>query len=163
MEFQELFRLAMKRNVPQIRDMPDEGLILNLGSGKNPIIGAINLDLPNWDAEREPIPFDDETVHGIHAYHFLEHLSNPIGMLQECQRVLRPGGVMNICVPYYNSQLMAQDLTHKHAFSETTWQNLFRNKYYRRGEWKLYESFNLICGIVERNMVLLTQLVREEY
>ena len=72
------------------------------------------------------IPYPDGSVAVIHAYHFLEHLEKPVAMLAECQRVLRPGGVMNIVVPYYTSQMMAHDLTHRHAFCEDTWKITFQ-------------------------------------
>lgn len=163
MDFQDFFKMGMARDIPAIKKMP-EGLHLNLGAGNKVIEGALPLDYPEWDADKMPIPHPDGSVSGIHAYHFLEHIEDPISMLREFQRVLRPGGIVNICVPYYNSNMMAHDLTHKHAFCEETWKNLFDNPYYskdRKG-WKLKVGFNVICGIVERNMCLLTQLERGE-
>lgn len=161
MTFQRFFQLAMKREVPDIL-VPEGGRAIELGPGGNPVPGATGLDLPEWDGDREPLPFPDGSVAVIHAYHFLEHLEDPIRLLREAQRVLRTGGVMNICVPYYSSNMQSQDLTHRHSFTETTWQNLFRNDYYshRREGWKLRDRFNLIAGVVERNLALLTQLVR---
>ncbi len=161
-DFQEFFRLAMKREIPQL--MSVEGAALNLGAGFASIAGAIPLSIEanGWDADNDPIPYPNGSIATIHAYHFLEHLINPVNVLEECQRVLHVGGVMNICVPYYSSALAAQDLDHKKFFTEETWKTLFRNQGYdkNRIEWKLRERFNVICGIVERNMCLLTQLER---
>ena len=89
------------------------------------IHGTIGLDLPEWNADTDPIPYPDGSIAVIHAYHFLEHLKDPVKMLADCQRVLRPGGLMNIVVPYYTSQMMAHDLTHKHAFARTPGRLLF--------------------------------------
>lgn len=165
--FQEFFKLGMKRDVPALHDIEAIGLTglrLNLGSGHHPIEGCLNMDYPQWDAERDPLPFEDGTVAEIHAYHFLEHLSNPIRMLKECQRVLTSGGVLNIVVPYYTSQMQAHDLSHKHVFCEATWANLFNCDYDRvdgvEVKWEFDVGFNVIAGIVERNLALLTQLVR---
>jgi ubiquinone/menaquinone biosynthesis C-methylase UbiE len=163
MDFQELFKLGMARDVPQLVTV--EGRALNIGAGNKQIAGAEPLDWPEWDADKEIIPFPDGTFATIYAFHFLEHVQSPVSLLLEMQRVLIAGGVINICVPYYNSQLMAQDLDHKHSrFCEQTWKLLFRNQYYNKNriEWRLEERFNLICGIVERNMCLLTQLVKKE-
>ena len=72
---------------------------------------------------------------------------------------------MNIVVPYYTSQMMAHDLIHKQAFCEETWRNTFENEYYKLADapeegWKLKARLNIIIGIYERNLCLMTQLVR---
>jgi predicted SAM-dependent methyltransferase len=159
---QQLFSLGMKREVNDLVFMPD-GIQLNLGSGNHVIAGATSLDYPEWDADTMDIPFTADTVSGIHCYHFLEHCKEPVRVLQEMQRVLIPGGVVNIVVPYYTSQMMAHDLDHKHAFCEETWRNLFKNKFYDKNkiEWKFKINFNMIIGVVERNLCLMTQLIKE--
>lgn len=159
--FHEFFLHAMKRVLPRILPMPT-GTVLNLGPGNTPIPGTRGLDLPDWNANLDLIPYPNDTVDAIHAYHFLEHVDDPIKMLTEIQRVLRVGGVCQLVVPYYTSQNWAQDLTHRSSWCETTWQNLFRNEFYtnRRNGWKLHEGFNLIVGQTERNLVLLTQLIK---
>jgi hypothetical protein len=86
---QDLFRVGMNRILPDLHDGP-EGPMLNLGPGTsawpNKIIpNSIGLDLPEWNAETDRIPFDDETVGTIHAYHFLEHLSDPIPVIKEAE------------------------------------------------------------------------------
>lgn len=161
-DFQEFFRLAMKRVIPELIDAG--GPALNLGAGFSDIPGATSLSIEHqgWDADKHAIPYLDGTICTIHAYHFLEHLVDPVKVLVECQRVLRVGGVMNICVPYYSSMLASQDLDHKKFFTEETWRTLFCSTGYNKNriEWKFQQRFNVICGIVERNMCLLTQLER---
>lgn len=158
---QEVFRLGMKRIIPTFVDMPP-GIHLNLGAGFSEIPGVVPLDMPEWNADLDSIPYKDEAVSGIHAYHFLEHLAQPDAFLYECQRVLCPGGVMQICVPYFRSQIAYQDLDHKHCFTEETWKTLLRNGYYNKfgREWRLDIGANVIIGIVDRNLCLLTQLIR---
>jgi len=87
----------------------------------------------------------------------------PVKVLLECQRVLEPGGIMFIAVPYGGSDIAFQDLDHKHFFTEETYKTLFKNKYYNKNqiEWKMGIGFNMICGIAHRNLVLLTQLIKE--
>ena len=163
MEFQDFFKIAMNRNVPYIYDNMSN-VCLNLGAGNKIIRGIIPLDYPDWDADKEPIPYKDESVGIIYAFHFLEHCQNPVKILQECQRVMITGGILNICTPYYTSQMQAHDLDHKHFFCEDTYRILFNNPYYdkNRIDWKFEIGFNLICGIVERNLCLLTQLIKKE-
>lgn len=164
--FQEFFQLGLSRDLPSVLDFPD-GKVLNLGPGTKLIEGSIPIGLPGWNANTQPIPFGDESCTGVHAYHFLEHVENPTLVLQEIQRVLKPGGVVNIVVPYYRAQMAFQDLNHKHFFCEDSWKELFSNSYYDTAqdsemvEWHLKVHFNLVAGIVERNMALFTQMVKE--
>jgi SAM-dependent methyltransferase len=140
-----------------------EGIAYNLGAGNKLLPNAIALDLPAWDGDFDRIPADDASIDCIYAYHFLEHLKNPIDMLRECQRVLKSGGVVNIVVPYYNSNLQASDLDHKCVFTEDTWKCLFNNEYYTKDKegWMFNINFNMICGLVERNLCLVTQLEKQ--
>lgn len=164
--FNNFFNLAMDRKLEELVPAePSElqSISYNLGAGKKKIHGSIPLDLPHWDADHQPIPAMNGTVSEIIAFHFLEHVKEPVKLLQECQRVLKQGGIMLICVPYYSAQIASQDLDHKHFFTENTWRTLFNNQYYDKNmiEWKFKIGFNLICGIEEKNLVLLTQLIKE--
>lgn len=67
--------------------------------------GWITIDLSKkcdiqWDL-RNGIPFPTETISKIYSSHFLEHLTYKDGQtfLDECMRVLVPGGVFSVCVP----------------------------------------------------------------
>lgn len=160
--FQDFFALGMKRFLPALLPMPS-GTIINMGPGFAPIPGTIGHDLPAYDAENNDLPYMPGAVAGIHCYHFLEHLSNPVRVLRDMQRVLMPGGVANIVVPYYSANIASTDLDHKKYFSEKTFPNLFNNTGYAKNHdgWKFTVHFSLIAAIVERNLCLFVQLVRE--
>lgn len=167
--FHDLFANGMKRQLPLIR-VDDAGLgtpvVVNLGSGDSRIAYADNLDLPGWRAI-DGIPHGDDIVDVVHAYHFLEHLRAPvmIFMLSEIERVLKPGGVANIVVPYARADIAFQDPTHECYFTEETWRTIFQNNYYmmpgHEREWKFDIGFNLIAGIVSRNLAIFTQLIKK--
>ena len=161
----ELFYIGMARKTNEPLFKPN-GLHLNIGAGNYKTIeGAIPINYPEYDAdnERDNLDYEDETVDVIHLYHVLEHLKNPKIVLKECERVLRPGGYINIVVPYYNSSLYASCLDHKTMFNERTWKNTFEQYSYDNGtkDWRLKVHLNMIIGIEERNLALLTQLVKE--
>jgi SAM-dependent methyltransferase len=163
---EDFFYVGMDRELNKLINPSECKKKLNLGGGNKEIDGFINLQLPEWNADIDELPFDDCSVSHIYAFHFLEHLNNPVNLLMECNRVLMNGGVMNILVPYYSSQMAHQDLDHKKFFSENTWRMLFNNKYYNTAhgiifEWGLEVVFNIIIGIEERNLVLLTQLIKK--
>jgi predicted SAM-dependent methyltransferase len=84
-----------------------------------------------WDL-RKGIPFPDESVKKIYSSHFLEHLSfgEAQHFLDECRRVLVPGGQFSICVPnariyleaYVNGDLLdaGRFFGHQPAYNHTT-------------------------------------------
>lgn len=167
---QDLFLLGMKRDIPPLLELP-HGLgttVLNLGAGNQVIPGAIALDyMRGWDGDTMPIPYPPGSVDAIHCYHFLEHLQDPGAMLMECQRVLRVGGVLQLCVPYYRGQIAYSELDHKHFFAETTWRKLMANpysdKFGRNEKWLLRLHANFVMFVEEANPALFAQFERVEF
>lgn len=175
MNIQELFTLGMKRPlaqlidpfamIPKIDGGQSKPRMLNLGAGNSLIDGAINLDFPVWDAETMDIPELEGNVDAIFAFHFLEHLPSKriIHVLRECERVLKVGGTLNIVVPHRLGSMAYHDLDHKTFFCEDTWKILFSTPYYDKGRetpWRFKIHFNLIAGLVERNLCVMTQLIK---
>jgi hypothetical protein len=165
MDFQRLFALGMKRHLPELVTCP--GPSYDIGaSGKYVVPGAIPLAPPNWIFPRDPIPAADDSVATIHCYHFLEHLSgdDAVLFLREVERVLIPErGVMNFCVPYFSSLLMAQNLQHKSFWCEETFRNLFEDDTYEHcGKWRLRVGLLVIAGVVNRNLALFGQIIKSD-
>lgn len=156
----ELFNLGMYRDHSEL--LPNrKGCVLNLGAGKKHIHGTFPIDYPEWDAEVDPIPYQTDSVDMIHCYHLLEHVANTYWVLGEIERVLKPGAHVNIVVPYYSSNIMAQDPDHKTAFSEHSWRTIFDVDRYTKGKVRpMYIGANFIMGDEEKNIVLITQLVK---
>ena len=82
-------------------------LLVNIGCGAVFHPDWVNLDVTpsdaavrRWDA-RSGLPFDDRGVDACYASHVLEHLSKVEAsrLLEECLRILRPGGVVRLVVP----------------------------------------------------------------
>jgi len=159
---QDLFYVGMARILPEPFEC-DGGLQVNLGAGTYKILlNTESLDYPECDFEKDKLPYEDGSVDVLHAYHLLEHLHNPKHLLKECERVLKVGGYMNIVVPYYSSSLQASCLDHHSSFNERTWNNTFNSYSYDNGtdDWKFRVHLNLIIGIEENNLCLITQLER---
>jgi hypothetical protein len=171
MDFQYLFALGMKRNLPDLLAC-DEGLRFDVGaSGKYRVPGTRALGPPDWVFPDE-IPAADDSVGEVHAYHFLEHLSgaDAVAFLREVERVLIPErGVFSFSIPYYSSILAVQDLEHKSFWCEESFRKLFEEETYTHHEfagadkpWKLRVHFLLIAGVVARNLALVGQLVKSD-
>jgi predicted SAM-dependent methyltransferase len=80
---------------------------VHLGAGDHRLEGWMNLDIifnAQVDAVADltrSLPFRSESVDFIHSEDFLEHVDYGAGqvVLDECYRVLRPGGVMRLLMP----------------------------------------------------------------
>lgn len=162
MELTDFFRIAMDRHVMPLID--PQGPMLNLGIGRKDLgmANITHIGLPDWDAETDPIPYVDGTFAQVWALHFLEHIDNVLGVLRECHRVLRPHGVLNVCVPYGACHMYVHDLTHRHMFNEDTWRQTFNNAYYddKGTDWNWSVGTNVIMAVKGENLALLTQLIK---
>jgi len=161
---QDLFKIGMSREIPRLL-YNYEGKHLNIGAGTYKILhDAEPIDYPQWDARIRPIYYEDGVIDVIHCYHFLEHFEGEVAVriLKEFERVLKLGGHANIVTPYYNSHLQAKCLDNKSMWNESTWDNLFNQYSYDNGsgEWKLKVHTTFIMGVEEKNLALLTQLVK---
>lgn len=79
---------------------------LNVGCGEHPLAYWTNLDMDRTVradvyADVPPLPFPDRSMDEIYAGHFLEHLDPDTAkeFLNECYRVLVPGGRLGVVVP----------------------------------------------------------------
>ena len=154
----------MSREVPRLL-YNEGGKHINLGSGSGlkTIHNCIDIDYPEWDANKDRLPFEDNSIDVVRSYHFLEHIKNAKFVLEEVDRVLKPGGIMNNVVPYANSNAQFSSLDHVSFFNEKTFHRLFNEKTYKNTDYnfKLKVHAQWIIGIVERNLCLMTQLVKE--
>ena len=136
-----LLRPALKNLAAPVGEQPRLPRKLNLGSGKDWREDCLNIDVneywrpdavldisqpADWpvalETERfgrialEPGWFDE-----IAANDVLEHIPNLMTAMTTALRLLRPGGVFEIHVPYDLSCGAWQDPTHVRAFNERSW------------------------------------------
>ncbi len=83
----------------------EQQVVIELGCGKNKHKGAICID-KNKECKpdilhdlEDGIPFDDNSVDKVLAFHVLEHLSDKEKIMSEIHRVLKPGGLFIFEVP----------------------------------------------------------------
>lgn len=98
--------------------------ILHAGCGQTKIPGSIGLDIVDikdtvdivHDLNEFPYPFENDYFDEIHLYHVLEHLDNPIKVVEEMHRILKNSGSFFLRVPHYSSMGAFSDITHKRPF-----------------------------------------------
>lgn len=123
--------------------MENKVIKLDLGCGRKKRDGFLGIDLVQFkdsrgenivdyvfDIEHEPWPFEDNSVEEIQADNVLEHLDNLKYVLNQCHRVLKPGGVLIGMVPIAGSKNDFKDPTHRRHFNTQTF-----DYFTGRSEW----------------------------
>ncbi len=121
---------------------------LNIGAGKRPIKGFLNLDAKNFpgidkvhDLNKYPWPFEDNKFKEIRAMYVLELLEDFLKAIEEIWRISRPGARIVIYSPLFPNMRSAQDpLTKKfmtyNTFDYFTPENKGLN-YYSKARFKI--------------------------
>jgi hypothetical protein len=126
------------------------GLHLNLGCGRSPLNGWVNVDiaaLPGVDVvadldgcRTQRLPFTDNTVSKFQMSHVLEHIGDTLALMQELHRIAEPGASLIIRSPYGSSDDADEDPTHRHrlflnSFGYFSQPYYWRADYGYRGDW----------------------------
>lgn len=65
------------------------------------------------------LPFPDESIESIVSHHMLEHIGDGfLHLMDECWRVIKPGGVLRAITPLFPSTSAVEDPDHKRYFME---------------------------------------------
>lgn len=83
----------------------------------------------------EPLPFEDASFTHVVAHNVLEHVQDVMAAVSELDRVLAPGGVLQIEVPHIGSYNHGTDVTHRRGLTFDSFNFLLheRNYLYTRG------------------------------
>lgn len=94
-------------------------VVLDLGCGATKQYpDNLGLDLrlaPGVDAQADlsrSLPLADNSVDVLFTVHILEHLIDFLTLVDECHRVLRPGGVLHVMSPWWGHVNAVADPTH---------------------------------------------------
>jgi len=109
---------------------------LNLGCGNSKKKGYINIDISRevkpdkvWNLEKIPLPFKDNSIDEILAYHILEHILDFIQLMHDLHRICKKGAIIKIRTPFYSSWGQFKDPTHVRFFSPFTFD------YFKKGNY----------------------------
>lgn len=117
-----------KKVIMEAKQSEQKLIKLDLGCGERKLEGYFGIDKQSfpgvdliWDLENG-IPFDSDSVDKIRTYHFLEHISNPIMIMNEIWRVLKDGGVLDFEVPSTKGEGAVADPTHVSEWNKLSFQ-----------------------------------------
>ena len=118
--------LCAKKNSDRVINTPSSNIngmkprILDLGYCKRKRLGAIGVDYSNshnadivHDLNDFPYPFENESVDQIYMDNVLEHLDNPLGVMEEIYRITKPDVQIKVIVLYFRSVWTFIGPTHK--------------------------------------------------
>lgn len=94
---------------------------INLGCGHDKREGWVNVDSrknahPDVVADLEKkLPFEKEVADEILLRHVLEHVRDPISLIEECHRILKKGGKLEVITPHVSQFQSIGELDHKRA------------------------------------------------
>lgn len=142
---------------------------LNLGCGNDVREGWQNVD-NGYDLPDDVITLDLNTLHWmnwtdnsvseIECFDVLEHLKSTVNFINECWRVLKPGGTLKIQVPRYDHPNVWLDPTHLRAYHPDTfdyfdpttkWGQLYQM--YSPYKWTILEKIDGIAIVVKMTPV----------
>lgn len=116
------------------RKPSDKWRVLNVASGNRKFKGSVSIDYDEstnpdkiWKST-EPLPFPDKCFDEVFCLNFLEHIFEFNEVLSEIYRVMKPGGILHVEVPYYNSFNFGQTPFHHIMFCETTMAQWYTQK-----------------------------------
>jgi SAM-dependent methyltransferase len=91
------------------RNLPKGSIILNLGSGPK----ILSKDIVNVDgcyfpgvavvAPAESLPFKTSSIDAIICECLLEHVPDPVRIVAEMERVIKPGGSVYVSIPFMDA------------------------------------------------------------
>lgn len=103
------------------------GMKLDLASGACPADGYVGVDVRPFpdtilvDLADYPWPFPDNSCPALRSSHYVEHCADLVAFMNECHRILEPGGELRILCPYQHSDRAWQDPTHVRALNFQSW------------------------------------------
>jgi SAM-dependent methyltransferase len=129
---------------------------LNIGCGKYPLKGYLNLDivkLPGVDVvhslDKYPWPFKNNQFQEVNARHVLEHLESGLKPMEEIWRISKNKAEINIEVPLAPGPQAFVDPTHKQFYTFLTFDYFLDEKpemnYYTKARFSM-TSRHLIFG-----------------
>lgn len=132
-----------------------KGKKINLGCGHVQKEGYINVDRVfhsdnvdyAWDLNVFPYPWDDCMFEQVLLWNVLEHLDEPIKVIEEIGRILLPKGTLRMRVAGEHSKTRWRDMQHKRPFHidsfdvfDPTTDAGSKTGFYVKTEWEILEK-----------------------
>jgi len=99
------------------------GRVLDIGCGSSKWPGAVGVDISAdtdadvvMDLDEFPYDLESDSFDQILCQDVIEHVREPIRLMEELHRIGRPGARIHLRTPHFSSALAYGDPTHRHYF-----------------------------------------------
>lgn len=133
-----------------------ETLKVDVGAGRNPEPGHVNVDLRDlpevdYQAPASDLPFGDETVSRLVCHSLVPHLEDIPQVFDEFSRVLAPGATLIVTATHANSTGIVQDPDH----NSWSWTSRTPEWFDKNSEFAYYGEYEL--ELVDVDVVMWTR------
>ena len=145
---------------------------INLGSGEDYKEDHINIDIRKnvktdlrWDLNNIPYPFKENSFTECFMDCVLASVNNPIEVLKEASRIVKPGGRVIVITPHPLAYSYFSGITHTAHFTENSFAEknlqeyeledkleLIRTEFIFMNKWKKYIPFKKYLKIFFRGI-----------
>lgn len=107
--------VGQKTGFQAFKDLPTGSVILNLGSGPKVLSESIiNVDAFPFQgvtvcADALRLPFRDGSVDAVMCECVLEHVTDPVAVVREVERILKVDGLIYVSIPFMDAYHSAPD------------------------------------------------------
>ena len=101
----------------------------------------------------EPLPFDEASFDGVVLKDVLEHVKDPVALVRDVRRVLRPGGTVFASSPDAQRWVW-DDYTHRRPFTRRSFRLLFHDQgldVKQSGYESVMPGIGILSGWTRRN------------
>jgi SAM-dependent methyltransferase len=132
----------------QQRRREKRSVVIDLGCGARKTKDAFGVDaaaLPGVDLVHDlrdlPYPLPGDCADQVVLHHVLEHFADPLPVMEEVWRIIRPGGRVRIRTPHYSGRYAWNDPSHRRAFTSESFHYFGENdySYYTRARFRVRE------------------------
>ena len=118
-----------------------------------------DFDIKITDVDKQPLPYNDNSIDIIFSKSFIEHLYYPENFLKEAMRILKPGGLLLTLTPDWESnyKIFFDDFTHRSPFTKTALKDAYKMTGYNSVDvfhfrqlpivWK-FPILNIFCAFI---------------